>query len=191
MSGKGGRPKKYDEEVLKQALYKFIAEESPVKITYKMLVEHTGYPIQAWRFNENLKNEIKHINERIERISFLSNTNEIIDVVNIPSAEELVEVNYNNREKLIKVIDQLINVYQYAFRKSIDYSRLEEENYELKKKVDSLTSDVEFFRNKVREMTIESVPGLGNANKDVRRNVLDLKDKSKMRKRHADLFEKR
>lgn len=190
MSEKGGRPRKYDEEVLKQILYKFIAEESPVKITYKMLAEHTGYPIQAWRFNENLKNEIKQINERIERISFLSNTNEIIDLVNIPSAEELVEVNYNNREKLIKVVDELINVYQYALSKSIDYSKLEKENYELKKKVDSLTSDVEFFRLKNRELTIESIPGLGNANENVRRNVLDLKDKSRMKKRHADLFEK-
>lgn len=170
---KGGRPRKYDEAELKKLLYKFVAEKSPVKITYKALVEYTGIPIQAWRFNENIKNEIAVINKRIANIQFISNTAEINELATIPSAEDLVNTNYGNKKKLIKVFQDLLDVYEYALNKSMAYDNLELENQKLKHTIKSLEDNLEFYKNEVKKMTIDSIPGLGDPNNNVKKNVIN------------------
>lgn len=187
-NNKGGRPRKYDEEELKKLLYKFVADKSPAKITYKMLVDYTNIPIQAWRFNENIKNEITAINKRIADIQFLTNTSDINELVTIPSAEDIVNTNYSNKNKLIKVFQDLLDVYEYAMNKSIAYDNLELENQKLKHTIKSLESDLEFYKHEIKKMTIDSIPGLGDQNDNVKKNVISMKDQSSLRKKHEDLF---
>lgn len=186
---KGGRPVKYKTEDLKKILYKFLQEKNPSKITIPMLVEYSGLPIQAWRFNTDIKKEIDSLNKRIENISIVVSTEGVTELLTIPSPEDIINTNYKNKQKLIKVVSDLIDLYQYSLNKSLKFDALKKENEELKKQVKTLKADISYYEEELKKISIQSTSFLERKENNLKDNLIDIKEYSRTNTTFKDLFD--
>lgn len=190
---KVGRPKKYDEDVLKKILLKYASENKGGKITVGKLVKYSGLPIQAWRFNDDIKNMIKELNEPQYIIEI--DTDEL-KTVPIPSAEDIVNANYKNKDRLKKVVSDLIEVYQHTYNQLFELKKTEEELEKVKNELNeanlnirNLKEEVEFYKNEAMKTAIKTTTAIGRTELNIEENLIDLKKYSETNTTFADLFE--
>jgi len=186
---KGGRPKKYDTEHLKDLLYKYVRNENPNKVKIADLVKYTDIPIQAWRFNEEIKKEIELLNKKIEDITAIAPIKDVKELWNIPSAEDIVIKNYKNKNKLVEVIDTLLEAYQFSLEKSLHAEELERENVQLKNQISSLKEDIEFYKEEMKKMAVQSTSIVERNENKLRDNIIDIKSYSETKTTFKDLFD--
>ncbi|MGE7185985.1 hypothetical protein ACQKKK_18965 [Peribacillus sp. NPDC006672] len=110
----------------------------------------------------------------------------------IVSAEDLVNNNFNNKKRLIDAVNQIINAYQTTFEKALRVEGLEQALYSKEKEIDNLKREVEFYKNKYKEMTVHSTTIKGREEHELKENVLDIEKyyqgKSETEDELADLF---
>lgn len=186
---KGGRPKKYDTEYLKELLYKYVSNENPNKVKVADLVKYTDIPIQAWRFNEDIKKEINLVNKKIEDITVIAPIKDVKELWNIPSAEDIVIKNYKNKNKLVEVIDTLLEAYQFSLEKSLHAEELERENLHLKSQIASLKEDIEFYKDEMKKMAVQSTLAIERNENKLKDNIIDIKSYSETKTTFKDLFD--
>lgn len=186
---KGGRPKKYETEVLMKLIYKYIHEKNPSNITITDLVKYSGLPIQAWRFNKDIVKEISNINNSIEKISYNISADDVNKLLSISSAEEFVDTNYKNKSKLIRVFQDLIELYQFSANEALKVKELEKENQVLSKEIKVLKEDINYYKEEMKKMAVQSTNVLERKEKNLKDNVLDIKKYSEVNKSFRDLFE--
>lgn len=185
----GGRPQKYKTEDLLQALYDYVAKETPSKVTNAALVKNTNYPIQAWRFNKEVQAAIEEINSKLNNLSKISGGSNSKNLLIIPNAEEIVQTNYNNKEKLIDAIQSLIDVYQLNLKKCLKLQRIEQEFNDLKKENANLKKEVEFYQNRLKEMTVKSHNNYERDQNGLVKDELNIKEFSHTMTTFKDLFD--
>lgn len=186
---KGGRPKKYDTDDLKKLLYEYLKDENPSKVKISDLVKNTGIPIQAWRFNEEIKKEINTINDKFDNLTSIKPIKTSHELLNIPSAEDIVNTNYKNKKKLIDAVDNLVHAYQYSLEKSLKAEELEYEISKLKKQIVSLEENVDFYKNEMKKMMIQSTSVVERKENNIKPNLIDIKQYSETKTTFKDLFE--
>lgn len=184
----GGRPRKYKTEDLMEALNNYVAEKAPLKVTITELEKHTAYPIQAWRFNSEIKAEIDKINKKLSDFSKLSGGVDDVKLLTIANAEEIVQTNYHNKEKLIESIQNLIDMYQLNLKKCLKLERLECELEDLKKENENLKRSVQFYENKLNQMMIKSHNSYERLQNNLEKDEVNIIEFSKTETTFKDLF---
>ncbi|MDR4887980.1 hypothetical protein RGU12_10510 [Fredinandcohnia sp. QZ13] len=166
---KGGRPKKYTYEELREALLEYAHKRIGGQITLADLGRETKYPQYVWKNNKNIRKDIERLNKTpIEVVGLLK------EQAFITSAEDLVNNNYNNKKRLINAVHQILNAYQSTFDKALKVEELEKNLYSKEKEIDNLKEEVEFYKNKYKEMTVHSTTIKGREENGLKENVLDL-----------------
>lgn len=184
----GGRPRKYKTEDLLEALNNYVAEKAPLKVTITELEKHTAYPIQAWRFNSEIKSEIDKINKKLSDFSKLSGGVDDVNLLTIANAEDIVQTNYHNKEKLIESIQNLIDMYQLNLKKCLKLERLECELEDLKKENENLKRSVQFYENKLNQMMIKSHNSYERLQNNLEKDEVNIIEFSKTETTFKDLF---
>ncbi|MCB2362272.1 hypothetical protein [Clostridium estertheticum] len=111
---KGGRPNLYSYDELKKHLLKYASEHIGGSITVAKLERYSNIPRHAWRYNKQIHEDIYELNKKPLIIDDIK-----VETLNLPSAEELVNQNYNDKKRLIKVVNDLLELYQYVKRQII------------------------------------------------------------------------
>lgn len=183
---KGGRPQKYTHEELRIILLEYVHDNPGEQITLSKLGRETKFPQYVWKNNKEIRKDIERLNNApLEVTSLLS------EYSGIPSAEDLINHNYNNKKKLIDTIQNILDAYQKTFEDSLKLEELEKLLYSKEKEIDNLKEEVEFYKNKYEEMTIKSTSIRGRKENHLKENVLDIekfKEKSETEDELADLF---
>jgi hypothetical protein len=189
---KGGRPTKYTYEELREALLEYAHEHIGGQIILADLGRETKFPQHAWKNNEDIRKDIERLNKTpIEVVGLMKEQAFIV------SAEDLVINNYTNKKRLIDAVQQIINAYQSTFEKALKVEELEKSLYNKEKEVNNLKEEVIFYKNKYKEMTVQSTTIKGREENGIKENVLDLEkyyierrenQKSETENELADLF---
>jgi hypothetical protein len=184
---KGGRPKKYTYEELREALLEYAHKHIGGQIKLADLGRETKFPQYVWKNNKEVRKDIEHLNKTpIEVVGLMK------EQASIVSAEDLVNNNYNNKKRLIDAIQQILNAYQTTFEKALRVEELEKDLYSKEKEVDNFKEEVRFYKNKYKEMTVLSTNLRDREKYGLKENVLDIekhyKEKSETEDELADLF---
>lgn len=190
MINRGGRPRKYQYEDLRKILIKYASENRMGKITMTNLVKYSNIPIQAWRFNEKIKNDIEYFNSM--PLNGLSDMDEMLE---IPSAEEIVNINYKNKERLTKVIADILELYNHSCKEAFRAKKLENENLilkdtikDLQRQIEKIKKTADFYKEEVKRITVESTKQKGRTKNNLQDNIIDLKKRSEADTTFANLF---
>ena len=189
---KVGRPKKYEYDELEKILLKYSAENIGGQITIGKLVKYSGIPIQAWRFNNDIKAKIRELNEPQSIIQIDAEQTKTIPM---PSAEDIVNANYKNKNKLTKVISDLIDVYQLTYNQLFELKSSEKELEKVKNelneanlKIKNLKEEVEFYKNEAMKTAIKTTTIVGRTELNTEDNLIDFKKYSETNTTFGDLF---
>ena len=117
---KGGRPQKYSYEELRSVLFEYANKNSGKLITLADLGRETKFLRYVWRNNKQIREDIEKLNQTPIAIVGLMKEN-----VKIPSAEDLVNSNYHNKNILITRIQQVLDAYQTTFEQVLKTTELE------------------------------------------------------------------
>jgi hypothetical protein len=192
IKNKGGRPTKYTYVELREALLEYAHKYIGGQIKLADLGRETKFPQYVWKNNKEIRKDIDRLNKTpIEVVGLMK------EQAFIPSAEDLVNNNYNNKKRLIDAVHQILNAYQSTFEKALKVEELEQALYSKEKEVDQLKEEVEFYKNQYKEMTVHSTTIKGRAEHGLKENVLDIEryaqerrenQKSETENELADLF---
>ncbi|MFJ7738751.1 hypothetical protein ACIQ2D_20785 [Lysinibacillus sp. NPDC097287] len=178
---KGGRPQKYPYEELRSVLFEYANKNSGKLITLADLGRETKFPRYVWRNNKQIREDIEKLNQTPMAIVGLMKEN-----VKIPSAEDLVNSNYHNKNLLITRIQQVLDAYQTTFEQVLKTTELEnrlntkeKEIASLKEEIDALKKQSAFYQEKYESMTLHSTSLLSRKNFDLKENVIDAEKKFK------------
>ncbi|MEI2358957.1 hypothetical protein, partial [Mesobacillus zeae] len=148
---KGGRPTKYTYEELRGSLIEYAHKQIGGQITLADLGRHTNFPQYVWKNNKDIRKDIERLNKTpIEVVGLMKEQAFIV------SAEDLVNNNFNNKKRLIDALQQILNAYQSTFEKALKVEELEKSLFNKEKEVNNLKEEVEFYKNKYKEMTVHS-----------------------------------
>lgn len=116
--------------------------------------------------------------------------------VPIPSAEDIVNANYKNKDRLTKVISDLIDVYQHTYNQLFELRKTEEELENVKQellsansKIKNLEKEIEFYKNKAMGISIKTTTAVGRTELNIEENIIDIKKYSETNITFKDLFE--
>lgn len=186
---KVGRPSKYEYETLKKILLQFANENLEGEITISKLVKYSGLPIQAWRFNKDIKKDI----ERLNAMTTLS-YDDVVDL-GLPSAEDIVNRHYKNRDRLTKAVSDLIEICQTSYGEILKLRKVEEELGKVKgdleiykAKSEKFEKEMEYYKNEMMKLTLKTTNALGRSEIGAEKNVIDLKEYTETNSTFADLF---
>jgi hypothetical protein len=192
VNSNGGRPTKYTYEQLRGALLDYSHKHIGGQITLADLGRETMFPQHAWKNNKEIRKDIERLNKTpIEVVGLMKKQAFIV------SAEDLVNNNYNNKKRLIDAVQQILNAYQTTFEKAIRVEDLEKDIYSKDRELNKLKEQVEYYKNKYKEMTIYSTTIRGREEHGLKENVLDIEryyqerrgnQKSETEDELADLF---
>lgn len=111
---KGGRPQKYTYEELREALLEYAHKHIGGQIRLADLGRETKYPQYVWKNNKVIRKDIEKLNKTpIEVVGLMK------EQAFIPSAEDLVNNNYRNKQALIDAVHHILNAYQSTFEKAL------------------------------------------------------------------------
>lgn len=178
---KSGRKAKYSYEDLEKIVEQFALTNVGEEITIPKLVKISGIPRHIWRYNKQIKRIIESLNHKTINID--SNNSEL---ETLPNVEELVNTNYANKKKLIKALSSYSSYINKLYETSLlyqkqqeEFEKLEQEVNDLQKQLEKAKSDIEFYKNEMKKMTIDSTSLKLRKEKGIKNNVLSINDKNK------------
>ncbi|MFT8315516.1 MAG: hypothetical protein ABF633_14890 [Clostridium sp.] len=174
---KGGRKSIYDTEQLIIELHNYARENISGEITITKLVEVTNIPRHIWRYNKEVQQEIKRLNEATVFTEFI-NKDKFPEII---SPEDILNANYGNKKRLLKILTDLFEGYQYYFaeaRKAKEYKRklddahnkIKELEYEKRK----VKEEIEYYKNELNNALIDSISPLDSRETGVKPNLIQL-----------------
>jgi hypothetical protein len=188
---KGGRPNLYNYDDLKKYLLKYSTEHVGGTITVAKLVKYSNIPRHAWRYSKQIQQDIYELNKQPIIINNIK-----VETLNFPSAEDLVNQNYNDKKRLIKIVNDLLELYQYAFDKARSSEEnlkkcdeLNYENNELRKRITQLSATVEFYKEEIKRMSIDSMSSKERKEKNIKENVISVIKISEIESTFKSLFD--
>lgn len=190
---KSGRKSLYSNEQLIIELHNYARENVSGEITVTKLVEATNIPRHIWRYNEKVQQEIKRLNETKVFSEFI-NKDKFPEII---SPEDILNSNYGNKKRLLKILTDLFEGYQYYFaeaRKSKDYRvKLDEANNRIKDlefEKKKCKEEIEYYKNKVNNALIDSMSPLDSRESGVKSNLIELTPEyANTDLTHIDLFD--
>lgn len=189
---KGGRKSIYETEQLIIELHNYARENVSGEITVTKLVKATNIPRHIWRYNDTVQKEIKRLNGATVFTEFINKDK----FPEICSPEDLLNANYGNKKRLLKILTDLFEGYQYYFteaRKSKFYkkklddanNKIKELEYEIKKSKE----EKEYYKNELNNALIDSISPLDSRETGVKSNLIQLSsDAINEDLLHLDLF---
>ena len=142
---------------LKKILLQFANENQGGEITISKLVKYSGLPIQAWRFNKDIKQDIARLNT-FTTISY----DNMVDL-GLPSAEDLVNRHYKNKDRLTKAVSDLIEVCQTSYGEILKLRKTEEQLEKVKseleiykKKTEKFEKEMQHYKNEMMKMALKT-----------------------------------
>lgn len=179
---KVGRPTKYPYEMLKKYLLEYATQNVGGLIRHSDLVKFSGLPLQAWRFNKQINEDIKKLNT-VEIIP-----SDILHDNGLPSAEDIVNANYKNKDRLIGAFSDLINLYQKAYSEIAKLRKDAEKLEQLESEIKILKNEVKHYKNEMMKLTVKSSTAIGRAETGIGDNVINIKA-SEVENVFSDLFD--
>lgn len=192
MNGKIGKPKKYSLDELRQLLLNYVSKYPNTTVTYSSLERETGISRNTW--SRNLKNEISRINKPIP----IATNYDSESALPLPNIQEIIEKNYDNKEKLISTLSHLNQCVHSLYtlirkKEEIEYEnnllktelkQLKQSFNEKEMEISELKSQVSFYSQAYRNIVATASYGDNNLT-----NVLEFKAASKQKeeKISADL----
>lgn len=143
---RAGRKPKFPIETLKEKLNLYVREYPNKQIKFSDLANFTDIPYYVWRDNIEIK----------ELIQKLNNPKVIIDTSNmkfeLPSADEILEKNFPNKNKLLSAISDLLNLTSSLYEKAIlgEHFKSIEDNYKIKLKEQEV-----YYKNELKKAKLE------------------------------------
>jgi len=169
MNKMAGRKPKYNDDLLLDELEKYLEKQPYIKIKLSELEKSTGIPYYIWRDNKKIRQVIKKMNENPAVQSRVKK-----DIV-FPSAERLVEANYNNKKKLIESIQYFIDVLNDIYDKAIIGENFVKERDKLETVINNKNSEIKKLENKILKLENEiDILYIKSSNKEMR-NEMGLK----------------
>ncbi|NHC43441.1 hypothetical protein G6549_26695 [Bacillus sp. MM2020_1] len=166
---KGGRPTKYTYEELRETLLEYAHKHIGGQIKLADLGRETRFPQYVWKNNKEIRKDIERLNKTpIEVVGLMKEQAFIV------SAEDLVNNNYNNKKKLIDVVQQIINAYETTFEKALKVEELENALSCKEREVNNLKEEVQHYKNKYKELSVHSTTIRGREEHGLNENVLDI-----------------
>lgn len=123
------RPVQYTDKILKEKLID-ILKSTDEKITPTLLSQKTGIHRHVW--TRRYKKLIDEVNK--DREIFLED--DIINSIEIPSAVDIIEKNWDNKETLLREMRWFDFRFKEAYERVGIIQKLEKENKELKSKIE-------------------------------------------------------
>ena len=179
-----GRKAKYPTKLLEEKLIKYTTENPNTKIKFSNLEKYTGIPYHVWRDNKDINDSINKIN----------NPQLIVDTTNmqleLPSADDILEKNYPNKDKLLQAISDLLNLTSSLYEKAIIGEHFEhiKNNYEIKikeltvryeKKLEEANKHIDNLNKEIDNLYLDSRNSLTRKEKGLKDNMIDLSEKRK------------
>ncbi|MES5846005.1 MULTISPECIES: hypothetical protein [Bacillales] len=146
MKNKIGKPKKYSLQELKQHLLNYVQRHPNKTISYIGLERETGISRNTW--SRNLKDEIAKLNEPIPfttKIDFDTG-------IPLPNIFDIVEKNYDNKEKLISSLTHLNACINSLYAIAKKEQTFESENVEFKVKIKELEQTLREKDGEIKEL---------------------------------------
>ncbi|MGU8989182.1 hypothetical protein ACV3V0_15925 [Clostridium perfringens] len=169
-----GRKPKYTKEVLLQHVSKYIAKYPNKNLTFASLSKETGIPSYVWRDNKDVRAFI----EKANKSPILANT-ENFNLI-IPSAESLVEANYNNKKALIRAIQDCLDVVTDLYTKVVDSTtgdkikQQETRIQELEAMLQLKDKEIESLNKEIDNLYLDSENPLKRSEKGIKNNLIEI-----------------
>ena len=175
MNKKAGRKPIYTNQELLKILNKYIDQNPNKKITIADLERKTGISYNIWKFNKELRNVIAELNNP-PIISPQDNFR-----FTLPNAKQLVDNYYNNKPKLIKAIQDCLDViedlYDYA-NIGFNAQKKEEETLEKTNRLESLIknkeAEIRKLNQEIDQLYLASSSPLERRNQMLKDNLIEL-----------------
>jgi hypothetical protein len=195
MTHKGGRPKleTHSYENLLKLLLDYRQNNPDIKVKLKDLERQTGVKAHIWRDNSKIREHIEEMNKIDLGLDYVNL--EQYRIATLPSIEEIVEANYNNRSGLIKALqsydDFMKKLYEIAFKKYNEEKCLQELKQELENartENNLLRDEAEYYKSKYFELCVSSKSTKSRKDKGIKDNVIKL-NKDELNQDFDSLFQ--
>lgn len=179
-----GRKAKYPTKLLEDKLIEYTTENPNTKIKFSNLEKYTGIPYHVWRDNKDINDAINKIN----------NPQLVVDTTNmkleLPSADDILEKNYPNKDKLLQAISDLLNLTSSLYEKAIIGEHFEQikNKYEIEikeiiakyeKKLKEANNQIDNLTKEIDTLYLDSRNSLTRKQKGLKDNMIELSKKRK------------
>lgn len=191
-----GRPEVYTDQQLKDILLQFTVENPGKKINPFQLEKESGIKRHVW--SRRMKRIIDDLNTPVEK-EFGGKEGSLP----LPNVAELVEMNWNNKNKLIQSLSHINELIQSMYEQALLYHNKCSEYEELEQKFNQITLEnnqlkerVKHLEKKYMEVAVQSTYSSIQKEQGLK-NIIQLKSKSidqpglstNFKKDFKDLFE--
>ena len=175
MNKKAGRKPIYTDQELLRILNKYIDQNPNKKITIADLERKTGVSYNIWKFNKKIRVVIDELNNP----PIISPQDGFR--FTLPNAKQLVDNYYNNKPKLIKAIQDCLDViedlYDYA-NIGFNAQKKEEENKKETSRLEALIKkkdeEIKKLNNEIDQLYLASSSPSERRNRKLKDNLIEL-----------------
>ena len=179
MDKKAGRKPIYTDQELLKILNKYVDQNPNKKITIAELERKTGVSYNIWKFNKKIRATIDELNNPPiispqEGFRFT-----------LPNAKQLVDNYYNNKPKLIKAIQDCLDViedlYDYAnigFNAQKKEEEISKEISQLEALVKNKEVEIKKLNQEIDQLYLASSSPLERQNRMLKENLIELTPKN-------------
>ena len=163
-------------EELVEKLNEFCRLHPNGKITLSALARETDVPRYVWRDNKKIKTLIDTLNDT-NRASFPKS-----ETIELPSAYDLVNTNYDNKDRLIEVVGDLLNELEKSYQIIKDNENIvqikksyEEKIAELNCTIEQKDNTIKVLNKEIDELYLDSKNPLKVKAKGLTGNLIETK----------------
>lgn len=167
---KAGRKPKYSNELLINKINEYVESNPFEKLTIANLVKATGIPRHIWRDNETIQELINSLNNT----SCIPKTNN--KGLSLPSAEDLVNKHYGNKNKLIQDIQSLLDLVSDLYENATEGAKAKEIKQSYEHKIKELEETIKQKDNLINKLNTEIDQLYLDSENPIKRKELGLKD---------------
>lgn len=167
-------------EELVEKLNEFCRLHPNGKITLSALARETDVPRYVWRDNKKIKTLIDTLNDT-NKASLPKS-----DTIELPSAYDLVNTNYDNKDRLIEVVGDLLSELEKSYQIIQDSGNIlqikksyEEKIAELNCMIEQKDATIKSLNEEIDELYLDSKDPLKVKSKGLSGNLIEVKNNDK------------
>lgn len=187
---KGGRPKSWSDDYLKEKLLDFKKKVGNKKITYTDLEKEYGIKRHIWRDRAEVKALFVKYNEvdiGLDGLDILK-----YDIEMLPNLDEIInETSASRRQKVISQYGDFVNglynrcVEYHKYKKQAE--EIASEKLALIEEKEALEKERDFYKNEYFKLTVQSQNVVLREKKGIKDNVIDF-NKGEFESEFKDFF---
>lgn len=170
-----GRKPKYDLDKLTIEIAKYREKYPHKKIKLSDLERETGIPRHIWRDNAKLLETVEEVN----KVPIVANPDNMEMV--LPSAEEIVEHNYPNKQGIISSVQDCLDIIQSLYEKALLGTNNEEIINGYKQQIDELKAiirlkdkEINNLQNRLDSLYIGSESPTKRKQNGLKENLIEI-----------------